>query len=356
MALPALTPEDVAGRHLLLLPADVGHDEVEILALSRFPHARWEVEPTTVPPRPSGGARGLRYAEPPPGRLRLSRHSVLVGPYLVDADAAASLAVPTTAALAYELEGPVERGERPWPGAGDRDGLSRVFAGGLPVRDEERCVAWLVAAARRLGGAVRAAAHRDSPGGLLVPDPASAVDLTVWTDVWLDPEVALQTMRRAVPRARLNLPPISWDGPPAGTGAQPAPGVEGMGAEARRSLHATADDHDIATLTEPPAQTGYGCLADLDLDGLLALEVGPETDLPPAIAVVPWAAHGAVAYRVRWEPPDLAELHAERPAITHRVARGRAAPLVVAVARSFHRAVGGEVTDEMDFVVDPADL
>jgi hypothetical protein len=38
------------------------------------------------------------------------------------------------------------------------------------------------------------------------------------------------------------------------------------------------------------------------------------------------------------------------------VARGRAAPLVVAVARAVHATVGGEITDAMEFVVDPADL
>ncbi len=42
--------------------------------------------------------------------------------------------------------------------------------------------------------------------------------------------------------------------------------------------------------------------------------------------------------------------------MAHRVARGRTGPLVNAVARALHAAVGGEVTDMMDFVVDPADL
>jgi hypothetical protein len=154
----------------------------------------------------------------------------------------------------------------------------------------------------------------------------------------------------------LNLPTTPWGGPASGTGDRPAPGAERLDAEVRRALHRAADDHDIATLTEPPPMQGYGCLADLELDGIIALEVAGETTLPPVIAAVPWAAQGAVAYRVRWEPPDLEDANAERPSLQHRVARGRSLPLVVAVTRSVHAAVGGEITDEMDFVVDPADL
>lgn len=352
MALPSLDPEDpeVRGHHLLLLPNDVGYDEVEVLAVSRFPHAHWETPPTLVPPRPVG-ARAPRLTEPPPGVLRLSRHSTLVGPFAVDPGAATTLAVPASARVAYRLHAPVERGAAPLPGGGDRDGLRRAFPAGLPVRDEERTLGWLVAAARRLGGAVRT-----STGTVLVPDPAAAVDLTVWTDIWLEPEAALAVVRRAVPRAVLNVPGASWAGPPPGTGERAVPGADALDDAQRRALHAAADDHDIATLTQPPPMTGYGCLADLEIDGMLALEVSGETTLPPVIAAVPWTARGAVAYRVRWEPPDVEELHAERPSLPHRVARGRALPLVTAVARAVHGAVGGEITDEMEFVVDPADL
>jgi hypothetical protein len=357
MALPRLDPEDpdVRGHHLLLLPGDVGHDEVEVLAVSRFPHAHWEEQPTFIPPRPVG-ARGLRTAEPPPGVLRLSRHTTLVGPFAVDPTSAAALGVPASAGAAYRLHAPVERGPAPLPGGGDRDGLRRAFPGGLPVRDEERTLDWLLAAARRLGGAVRTASAPTTTAALLVPDPAAAVDLTVWTDIWLEPDAALAVMRRAVPRSYLNLPTTAWAGPPRGTGERPAPGADALDDDQRRALHAAADDRDIAVLTEPPPMTAYGCLADLELDGMIALEVSGETHLPPVIAAVPWAAQGAVAYRVRWEPPEIEELHAERPSIQHRVARGRALPLVVAVARAVHGAVGGEITDEMAFVVDPADL
>ncbi|MBO1752915.1 hypothetical protein J4G33_13965 [Actinotalea sp. BY-33] len=358
MALPALDPTstDVTGRHVLVLPEDVGADEVETLAASRFPRAVWETTSGVTPPRPAGGARGLRQTVAPPGALRLSRHSVLQGPFTLDRPATSALGVPASAALAYVMHAPVERGTPPWPGGGDRDGLGRAFPAGLPVRDEERVVRWLVDVARRLGGAVRVAPAADQAPAVLVPDPSAAVDLTVWTDIWLEPDAALTVMRQAVPRAYLNLPDGRWNGPPQGTGLQAVPGAEVINAEQRHALHVAADQRDIAALTDPEPMQGYGALVDLDLDGMIALEVTGETALPPVIAGIPWAERGAVGYTVRWEPEDLADLESERPSLNLRVARGRATPLVIAITRAVHKAVGGEITDMMGFVVDPADL
>lgn len=358
MALPPFEPDaaDVLTRHLLVLPADAGADEVETLAQSRFARAVWEVEPSATPPRPTGGARALRITTPPPGVLRLSRLSTLVGPFLLDRGMTTSLGLPSSAGQAYVLHAPVERGAPPWPGGGDRDGLARAFGQGLPVRDEERVVRWLVDVARRLGGAVRVAPVAGGTPTLLIPDPGAAVDLTVWTDIWLEPEATLTVMRRALPRAQLNLPSMDWSGPPPGTGSRPVRGTEEMDPAERARLHEAADRHDMAVLADPPPMEGYGALADLQLDGTIALEVAGETELPVVMQGVAWAAQGAVAYRILWEPADLHELESERPGLTHRVARGRAAPLVVAVTRAVHRAVGGEITDMMGFVVDPADL
>jgi hypothetical protein len=352
---PVLDPAapDVAGRHLLVLPADVGPDEVEILAVSRFPRAAWEVDPRTTPAAGRAGRAGVST----PGVLRLSRHSTLNGPFTVDRGTVTALGLPPTVGIVYVVAAPTERGEPPWPTGGDRDGLRRAFPHGLPVRDEERVVGWLVAAARRLGGGVRIASVRaDERAVLLVPDPAAAVDLTVWTDIWLEPEAALAVARQAAPRAELNLPAGDWAGPPPGTGQRPVPGTEQMDARERQALHVAADERDLAVLRDPPPMQAYGVLADLELDGIIALEVAGETSLPPVIAAVPWAARGAVTYRVRWEPFELEEMESERPSLAHRVARGRATPLVIALTRAVYRAVGGEITDAMDFIVDPADL
>lgn len=349
MVFPALGA-DTSRQHVLALPADAGPEVLETLARSRFPRADWE-SPAPFRQPASGGARATASHA---GTLRLSRHSVVTGPYTVDRATATELALPV--GLAYLIDAPVERGEKAWPGSGDRNGFARAFPDGLPVRDELRVLDWAVAVARRLGGALRIAEPDGTPGALLTPDPAAAVDLTVWSDVWLDPDQALAVMRQALPRAYLNLPSGTWTGPPAGADERVAPGTEVLTAEQRALLHRTADAVDRAALENPEPLRAYGALADLDLDGMVGLEVTGQTSLPPVIVSLPWAARGAVRYRATWEPADLHELESEHPSLEHRVARGRAAPLVVAVARAVHGTVGGEMTDMMDFVVDPADL
>lgn len=344
MTLPPLDPSEV-GRHLLALPAGVSHDEVLGYARSRFPRAD------------VGDSRTARSSGSAVAVLQLSRLSTLVGPYGVDRAATNELGLPPSTTTVYAVRTPTERGEPPWPDGGDRDGLGRAFPGGLPIRDELRILEWAIAVARRTGGALRTAPGPDGrPGVLLTPESAAAVDLTVWSQVWLDPEQAIAVMRQALPRAYLNMAGMPWQGPPPGVGERPILGAEVLTTGQRAAVHAVADATDIAALSDPQPLEGYGALADLELDGMIALGVDGEIDLPPVVAALPWAARGAVAYRVTWEPDDLHELESERPSPTHRVARGRAAPLVVAVAKAVHGAVGGEITDMMGFVVDPAAL
>lgn len=340
----ALSDPEVTERHLLLLPAGIGAAEVEALAVSRFPAAGWDDED---PPSAGRWSRGTVA----PRALRLSRHSRLVGPYGLAPGDAAGLGVAASYVSVFVAQTPHERGEPPYPG-GDRDGLNRAFPDGVPVRDEERVAQWLVAAARRLGGVVRIAGS----GVVLAPEPEAAIDLTVFSDVWLEPAAALAVMQRVSVRARLAMDAVPWCGPPAGTGELSVLGTTELAAAERRNLHAEADAYDLAALSAPDELTGYGLQADLGIDGLLVLEVSGEEAVPLAIGALPWAADGAIAYRVRWDAPDYQEVELERPSFSHRVARGRARPLVRALAREVYRAVGGEVTDAADFLVDPADL
>jgi hypothetical protein len=78
--------------------------------------------------------------------------------------------------------------------------------------------------------------------------------------------------------------------------------------------------------------------------------------VPPLLRALHWARNGVVAFRIHWEPVVVDELAAERPTFEHRVARRRAASTLHAVARAVHRAVGGEIADEADFLVAPEDL
>jgi hypothetical protein len=340
-------PLDVATaleHHILMLPGDVQPGEVEVLAASRFPSARWQRPPDVPDSRD-------RKRPLSPGTLKLSRLSSLEGPFRLERDVRAQLGVPDAAANAYVLHAPRERGEEPWPGSADPDGLNRAFPDGLPTRDEGRMVDWLVAAARRLGGAVRIFGSN----AVLVPDPAAAVNLAVWTDIWLEPDAALAVVRQAVPRAHLDLG-RHWSGPPVGTGRIPVPGTEDLDPQVRAALHAAADERDLTALEVGEQRTSYGILASLDHDGDLAVQIAGEDEVPVVLADVPWTSGGAIVYRISWEPTHLEDLMLERPPVDHTIPRGRAAPLVGAVARAVHAAVGGEVTDTMGFIVAPADL
>ncbi len=106
----------------------------------------------------------------------------------------------------------------------------------------------------------------------------------------------------------------------------------------------------------PVAAESFGVLVELGVDGMVAVEAAEEQDLPPLLQGLPWTAQGVVAYRVRWEPLLIEELELEKPSFEHRVARTRSAPVVQVIARAIHAAVGGEIADEADFLIDPADL
>jgi len=372
--LPLAADPGLRSRHLLALPEGVEPDEVEVLAASRFLNARW-VEPAGDTPtqrsRPLTAAFGLRVsgARPAARLLRLSRHSTLTGPYAVAPEDAVSLGLPASTVTVFDVACSRERGERPYPG-GDRHGLKRAFPEGLPVREEERVLLWLVAAARRLGGAVRTG----ETGVVLVPDMESAIDLTVFTDRWVEPAEALAMVQRVAPRARLSVASREWNGPMAGAGREeghvvagmPEPGGTGLrdalrehgvlDADERRRLMMEAAAFDELMLAAPPAAESFGVLVDLGVDGTVYVEVSEETDLPPLLRGLPWTQDRVVAYRVRWEPLLIEELEVERPSLEHRVARTRAAPVIQAVARALHAAVGGEIADEADFLIDPAEV
>jgi hypothetical protein len=279
----------------------------------------------------------------------------MAGPYAITPDTARALGLPDDAAGAFVVMSPRERGEPPYPG-GDRDGLKRVFPAAMPIRDEERVLRWLVDAARRLGGWVRVA----DDGALLAPDPGAAVDLTVFSDVWLEPASGLAVVQRAAPSARLAVDAVPWHGPAAGPAA-PATRPDGrpvtpLGERVRRRLHDRADAFDAAALAAPYELAGYGVEVDLGPDGLVVVEVGGEEVVPLVLRGLPWTEGGAVTYRVRWEPADVEELEREHPPEAHRTSRARAHLFVTAAAREIHAVVGGEVADAAESLVDPADL
>ena len=311
------TDPDARSRHLLVLRHG-SPDDVAALARARFPAARWEEQ---------SADDGVRSRV-----LRLSRHTTLLGPFTVGRAESMDLQLPAWGTVAYVVRGPRERGEPPWGEGGDVDGLKRVFAAGMPVRDEGRVVEWLVAAARHLEGAVRFG----DPGAVVVPDPLAYVDVTVYSGVWLEPEAALHVARGIASQARLSTEAHPWVGP-ADIDLRTI-GVEPPTEAERSELHAAADAQDIAAMSGPDELDGYGIGIDLDIDGDLAVEVFVEEAPPDAVVGEPWAGHAVIAYRVMWVWEDDEDAAAERPPMPYRVARGRAAPLVLALAAALRAA------------------
>lgn len=332
--------DGLADSHLLGLGHDGSPEDLLALASDRF-----------------SAAALLPGSDREPGRLRLSRHSELIGPYLVDAATRSAVGLPPTVHQAWCVRCPRERGARPWPGGGDRYGIARAFPDGLPVREEDRVVQWLVAAARRLGGVLVVAGS----GATLSPEPESAVDLTVWSDRWVEPAALLTAVRRAAPSAHLSSDDaVEWQGPavtadavdifrgapvPGGQGIDEVLSRAGLADDALRAwVHAEADAYDAAMLAAPPSSDRFGVVADLGADGTLLVEAGPEEIRPPAAE----RAGATVAYLVHWEPLDPEENERERPSFDQKVARRRAAEVVRAAARSVQTLVGGVVVDEVE--------
>lgn len=363
--LPRSVTRGHQARHLLALPADVQVDEVEVLALSRFVATRWEVAPRDLPGADLSTGRVAGPGEP--GVLRLSRHSTLAGPYAAAGDGF-DPGLPSGTAMVFDVVCPRERWDEPAPvGGGDKDGLARSFPAGMPNREEERVVLWLIAAARRLGGAVRtdlagmwdgATSFADAPGAgvVLTPDAGAAVDLTVYSDVWLDPQACHRVVQSVHPRAVLATEGRPYLGPPPGIAEHEPSSGEDLDPDLRRRIHAAADDFDIAALQAPQVLDGFGITTDLGADGFVTVEVAGEEHVPPLLKDLTWVQGGCVSYHVRWDPPDIVESQREFPSHAHLLARRRAAELVARVTHAVWAAAGGEIADESDFLVAPDDL
>ncbi|MEV7974068.1 hypothetical protein [Cellulomonas sp. NPDC089187] len=340
----------VPGRHLLLLPDGVAPDEVEVLAISRFSAARWERPPRVPSTRRETGAQAT------PGVLRLGRLSTVTGPFAANPALVSRLGASADLVTAWPVDVPRERVDTPALG-GDRDGLRRAFGGQQPVREEGRVLRWLVDVARRLGGAIRT-----DTGVVLAPEMDAALDLTVFSDRWVEPDTVLAAARRIAPQAQADTPEVSPErlGTVAHTGRvlveRPDGGIGIDDPDERRRLHAEADAFDAWMVQNPPVAEGFGVLIDLGADGAVSVRAESEGDLPLVLHGLSWTAGEVVAYRVTWEPPELEELEAEHPSLVHRVARGRAAQVVRSIAREVQADVGGEVADMAGFLVDPAEL
>lgn len=283
---PALElPTDLDDRHVLALPAGI---DVRGLALAWFVGGTWEslplgAEVLAYAPLPERRFRGTAQEPGPrPGRLRLTAQAGLDGPWPMPAAGARAQGLPDQDLDLYAL---------------DRAVTDPLVLG------------WMTAAARRAGGAVVSADRRQ----LLVPDPATAVDLTLWTGTVLGSDDLVAAVRPALAGSRLGH-------------------------------------------VEPHAEGGYALTSRFEYDGAVVVTVERRTAVPVAVAGLSWGDHGPWTYTVAWRPPDPAELTAEQPSRTHLIARTRVAPVVARAARAVLGAAGGVVVDDGGFPVSDDEL
>lgn len=288
-----LDPLDAGAHHLLVLPADIGAEEVEALAVSRCDTAGWAA----------------------PGDLRLLPGVHLTGPWGLSEELRAGFDLPGWAAQAWLLQCPAHRG-RPLPE--ELTGIDPVldaFPDGVLTGVEQESVDHLRAIGRRLGGALRLA----GTGAVVVLDPESATDLTVHAPVWLEPAACLHLLRGVLPAAR-----------------------------------DTVEDLPPEAATEPLEV--YAIVSELGTADLIEVTVSGSTHPPLVLGGEEWAQAGVVAYAVRWRPARPETAFAHRPPLAQRRSRAEAAARIEAAAAVLHEAVGGAICDDDGFLVDPAGL
>ena len=312
-----LVPEPHAGAHLLALPRSRGTARTPADALARawFPDAAWVTAPGGGgPARPMVGAR-FRGVVPDavvrPGELRLADGARAVGPFPLTAPQtqALDLASGSAEVLALHVDDPAPRGA-PGQVLEDRDGLARAFPDGLPQGTELQVLGWAVAVARRVGGAVVADGR-----AVLTPDPASGVDLSLYTAQVLTPDDALAVLRTVVPSARVAGVEPRADGP-----------------------------------------SGFALAGETPYDGAVTVWMQHVPEVPLALGALDWREYGPYAYRLSWRPPDPYELEVEHPSGLHVIARSRVRVLVARLAAMLHGRLGGTLVDDGGFVVHDLDL
>lgn len=410
---PAPLPQEPARAgsqvtHFVTVPEYLDPSDLEFLFQCREPRAAWETLPTEL-------VDG-NIVEILPGTIRLSPHAVVHGPYSpfvlapdasrevielstgavsmgesgvildtgmlrLDQDALNAepetlphpAGFPASASLVWALTCTKARGEKPFQGGGDRDGLSRAFAEGFPLRDEGRQAISLVAVARYLGGTVHFDAVDSQPMRSyrpeldhtryrsVAPESAANVDLTVYSDVWLDPQAALRLAQLAAPEMTYLPTHVEWDGPAELAESDPFAEVvthaqSVLEPEMVNAIQVHADHFDAQALSQPAELTAYGLVQEGPRGSVIALDVAGTSELPAILTNVEWASQGVVEYRISWTPQDLEDWQKEIPSFELRQQRTRATATVKALAKSIYSATAGEVIDQDGFLRDPASL
>jgi hypothetical protein len=253
----------------------------DVLALARawFPEAEQAEQPTAPRPQRLVGARfGGRTppgaASATPGLVRVTWDACLRGPVRPES---VSDELPPALEDVYRVEAEV---------------------------GDARLLSWLLAAARRVGGAVV-----DPGGRVLAPPPDELVGLTVYATGALPAELALTVARSVAPMMR------------------PVGGA---------------------------TEESYGLVFETPYDGTVLLELSRTGELPVSLLALEGDAYGPYALALSWVPAGpAAETHGS---VVGRLARDRIVPLLDRLALTLQASTRGTVVDAGGFVVTPEEL
>jgi hypothetical protein len=302
--------------HLLALPRSrgVARPGIEALAQAWYPEAGWVSEPSSGPAeRPMAGAR-FRGVVPDdvrrPGVLRLTEGVEVVGPFVVPAPQSLALDLASSVAELWAVRVAHRSRERLPAEVDDRDGLARVFVAGLPDDVELRVVRWMVAAARKVGGTLFV------DGAVpLAPEPAAAVDLTLYSAQALTPDAALGSLQTVVPGARV-----------------------------------------VEVVERPDRLVDFALDGETAYDGALRVVVRKVDVVPAVLGALDWREYGPFAYRMSWVPADSYELEVEEPSGLHLIARSRMRASVARLASVLQGRAAGVLVDDGGFEVTSAEV
>lgn len=316
LPLTGSVPEMYSSDHLLALPRSrgVARPGIEALAQAWYPEAGWVSEPSSGPAeRPMAGAR-FRGVVPDdvrrPGVLRLTEGVEVVGPFVVPAPQSLALDLASSVAELWAVRVAHRSRDRLPAEVDDRDGLARVFAAGLPDDVELRVVRWMVAAARKVGGTLFV------DGAVpLAPEPAAAVDLTLYSAQALTPDAALGSLQTVVPGARV-----------------------------------------VEVVERPDRLVDFALDGETAYDGALRVVVRKVDVVPAVLGALDWREYGPFAYRMSWVPADSYELEVEEPSGLHLIARSRMRASVARLASVLQGRAAGVLVDDGGFEVTSAEV
>lgn len=319
-------------HHLLVLPTDVTLGEVEALALSHFDDAGIHDDATL---HITGGAR-------------------LTGPWRLGSAQRDALDLPSWAATALVLRCPVQRSAPVPPALLGGGGLRDAFPDGEPLGLESEVLHHLLAQARRLGAGLRTAGS----GALLAPDPASAIDLTLYAPVWLEPTACQAVLEEVLGTMASSLDlELPAPGSAALSGEHAAlreRAVEEMDSGERGWLHAEADALDAEMLHRQQPLAGYALLAASGSNEEDHIEVGVAGDahIPAVLRYEDWVRRGLITYEIRWRPHDPGLALGPRPPLGLRRRRDEARTFIEQAGAVLHQQTGGQLLDDDGFLVD----